>query len=893
MTGNMPRCWCRGPWQSRPVKPQIPSRTGTGQQAIRAMLTGSIGIPFIQASCGLKSWMQKPVKTSSMTGLYLLFMRRPGRTGKNTDGLVKFYGADTRIEGSKEFLEAMGARDITQAGTLYSGIVPEGTPVCKESEQVVLTDQEGQKTGQFEAFTTTRDGLQAQEEDMAQTSYQDQNAGYLVTPQPLGAGTYVLCEIKPPAGYVRTKPVAIEVYSDKTTYYLDGNRDNRVTAAVYDEPGAASPSSPDMADTARIYIGNTPVRLEVSKIKDTDNTVTYRTDTRLTGTELELKQKYGAENLEYAYKNGTYLGYAWYKGTLEYLESRKAAGEDVNPVYVDGVFAGYGLISRPLDTADDLNGYVAGAQMALYDAIEIKENGDSGDYGYDGVEVVRDRNNNVQSVKVKKGYAGTTVEFIREEDEAGSLAGEGGAGTWTYRTIERGDTDILYYSLGDLKVTETGQDGKLYGYDRNGNKVQVKNQESIYVLKGGQPIFELTGGDLTAVKYSAADKIFTLSPGTILYHLDSSGNRDALINPNTGMAYTKEGTKLMVWPVKISKTATGAVIAREKIKTWRIASINADTNQEYITGTYNGNNLVKSMNPVLNGHGLPEYYQKSGQIYKKGNPLYDIDGDFVRYKYEDLLPAYNNAAYRINNKADMADIGNEENTTDDGKLYHRQGEAWVMENAWTTGEKYPNDPFQADQSVGQADMLKRVIPGTYIMEEVKAPSGYARGLPVGITVTESDKVQNTGMEDEKIKVEIVKTDAPSQYRLQVESDYQEGLTITEQKGAYSYSQITGAHLTLYRAKRVYTTDNVTYPKGYYLVKAENQPAQWTVENTADNAPVTVTADWITDGNPKYFEGIPAGDYILEEIEAADGYIRSSMELVVKKNRGSADRQFKK
>ena len=814
--------------------------------------------------------------------------------GENTDGLVKFYGTDTRIEGSKEFLEAMGARNMTQAGDRWTGTVPAGTPICKESEQVILTDQEGQRTGQFEAFTTTRNGLQAEEGDLTKTSYQDQNAGYLVTPQPLGAGTYVLCEIKPPAGYVRTKPVAIEIYSDQTTYYLDGNRDSRVVAAIYDRIprsiGQDNGEAPQgLTDTARIYIGNTPVRLEISKIKDSNQTVTYKTDTRLTGTELELKKKYGIENLEFAYKNGTYLGYAWYKGTLEYLESRKAAGEDVNPVYVDGVFAGYGLISRPLDTADDTNRYVAGAQMALYDAIEIKENGDSGDCGYDGVEVVRDRNNNVQSMKVKKGFAGTTVEFIRKEEEAGSLAGEGGAGTWTYRTIEREDTDILYYSLGDLKVTETGQDGKLYGYDRNGNKIQVKNQESIYVLKGGQPVFELTGGDLTAVKYSAADKLFTLSPGTILYHLDSSGNRDSFVNPTTGMAFTKEGQKLMVWPVKVSKTATGAVIAREKIKTWRIASIHADTDQEYITGTYNGSRLAKNLNPVLNGHGLPEYYQKSVETYKKGNPLYDIDGDYVRYKYEDHLPAYNNSAYRINNKADMEAIGNEEDTTDDGKLYHRQGEAWVMENTWTTGEKYPNDPFQMDMTVGQTDMLKRVIPGSYIMEEVKSPSGYAKGLPVGVTVTETDKVQNTGMEDEKIKVEIVKTDAPGQYRLQVESDYdqgsdpQEGLAVTEPKGAYSYRQISGAHLTLYKAKRVYTTDTMTYPKGYYLVKAENQPAQWTVENTADNAPVTVTADWITDGNPKYFEGIPAGDYILEETEAADGYIRSSMELVVKES----------
>ncbi len=287
------------------------------------------------------------------------------------------------------------------------------------------------------------------------------------------------------------------------------------------------------------------------------------------------------------------------------------------------------------------------------------------------------------------------------------------------------------------------------------------------------------------------------------------------------------------------------------------------------------------MNPVLNDHGLPEYYKGSAETYKKGDPVYDIDGDFVRYKYGDLLPAYNNAAYRINDKTGMENIGKEEDITDDKKLNHRQGEAWIMENTWITGEKYPNDPFKADMTVGQADILKRVIPGTYIMEEVKAPSGYTRGFPEGVIVIETREVQKTGLEDERIKVEIVKTDATDQYRIDVLSDYQEGLTVTESKGAYSYAQISGAHLALYKAKRVYTTDRETYPKGYYFVKTESKAAEWTIENTADNAPVQIIGEWITDGTPKYFEGIPAGDYILEEIDAAIGYVRSSVELTVK------------
>lgn len=820
--------------------------------------------------------------------------------GENTDGLVKFYETDTRIKGSKEFLEAMEAENIRKVDemqgeaeqVLWTGIVPAGTPICEEAKQVILSDQEGRRTGQFEAFTTTRDGLQAKEEDEGKTEYQDQNTGYLVTPQPLGAGAYVLCEIKPPAGYVRTKPVAIEIYSDKTTYYLDGKRDERVAAAIYENQGEDGTMK---EDTARIYVGNTPVRLEVSKIKDSAKTVTYQTETRVEGTELELKQKYGAENLEFGYKNGTYLGYGWFKGTLEALLARKEAGEDVEPVYFSGVFAGYGLVSRPLDTADDKNRYAAGAKMALYDAIEIKENGDSGDYGYEGVEVTRDRNNNVQSIKVKKGYAGNTVEFINKQDQEGSLSGETGEGTWTYQTIDREDTDILFYSLADLTVTETGTDGAVYGYDRNSNKVSVKNRESIFVLKAGKPVFELAGGDLTKVRYTKADKLLTLPSETTLYHLDSEGNRDAFVNPTTGMAYTrssgadptKEGEMLLVWPVKLSKNKTGAIIAREKIRTFRIATVNADTDQEYTTGTYQGKTFQKNMNPVFNSNGLTEYYQKSEETYKKGDPIYDIDGDYVRYKYDDLLEAFNRAAYRINHKADRDAIGSEEDITDDPKLYYRQGEALVMENTWITGETYPNDPFQSEKSVGQADMLKRVIPGKYIMEEVQAPSGYQKGFPQGITVTERKEVQTASMEDPKIKVEITKTDASSQYRIPVISDYdqgsdsKDGLIVTESKSTYSYQQITGAHLALYKAKRVSTTDSNTYPKGYYLVKTENKPAEWTVENTEDNAPVRIVADWITDGKGKYFEGIPAGDYILEETEAASGYVRTSMEITIK------------
>ena len=100
----------------------------------------------------------------------------------------------------------------------------------------------------------------------------------------------MLCELSAPEGYVRTKPIAVEVYSDEVTYYRDGERGQRVAAAVYGEmvtrissngeavqnsdgtkPNGNKPQ--DRGDVARIYVGNTPIRLEIAKVKQEEDFV--------------------------------------------------------------------------------------------------------------------------------------------------------------------------------------------------------------------------------------------------------------------------------------------------------------------------------------------------------------------------------------------------------------------------------------------------------------------------------------------------------------------------------------------------------------------------------------------------------------------------------------------
>lgn len=122
-------------------------------------------------------------------------------------------------------------------------------------------------------------------------------------------------------------------------------------------------------------------------------------------------------------------------------------------------------------------------------------------------------------------------------------------------------------------------------------------------------------------------------------------------------------------------------------------------------------------------HGLVTYYQQSMETYDKAAELYDRNGDFVRSQHSDNLEAYNHAAYAVQEHEMQVD--------ENQALLHRNGEAYVMENTWTTSEQYPNDPFTSVVKEGSADILERVAAGTYIMEELEAPEGFAKALPDG------------------------------------------------------------------------------------------------------------------------------------------------------------------
>ncbi len=911
-------------------------------------------------------------------------------------GRVCFYEKDTTISGTREFLESMGASDIRPMarrislldrllgkdngpGNLCTGVVPAGTPVCEEGEKIILADKKGQQTAAFCSYSTVLDGQMKEELEEKTMAWQFQTVGYLETPQPLGAGVYVICEEKAPSGYARSKPIALEVYSDKVTYYKEGNRDSRVLAAIYEvaaiEQTANKNKPQDTEKLARVNVENMPIKLTVEKLKESgaeaanttkDKTVTYKVSGRIDGSLVEIG---GDPKYEYAYENGQYLGYGWRKGTLEYLASRKAAGEQVQIAYEGSVFAGYGYVTRRLKTADDDNIYVAGARMALFDAIVLRPSGDTQDHAYEGLEIKRNATNNVVQMYVKQGYAGEKTDFVKKKDEDGKeyvteiQTGVDPSGNpiketgnlWGAAALKRPDTDILFYDLDSLDViTVRNSDGRrvIYGYDKSHNRVPIAQAESekanfertdtdhsLFAFKGGIPFLEFVGGDFTKLGYSSRDKLLTVDKETLVYHVDRDGNRDSLVDPYTGMAYVvpegETGGRVMVWAVHTHRDEYGNVIARDKITTSRAATIGE--NQEgygekevlevinhsghpiplkdrpsyehyesgFITGTWedegsgeshrettlqvnsqgqnlnqevltddNNGGFAGKLNPVYDSYGLPQYYQRSEETYDKGTELYDRNGDFVRYQDSDNLEEYNNNAYHINPHDQLYDGSEREEKQIQKKLYHRQGEGYILENVWMTSDKTPNDPFHTEKTPGQPDILKRVPAGNYIMEELESPAGYVKAMPVGIQVGETSGMQYAAVVDKTIKVEFSKIDKSDTQKVKISEIGPDGSSrekgeLTEGKGCYSYGLVSGARLALFPAKRVYGTDR---KEGGYLEKTGEEPVRYEATDSRQGSRKWHEACWVTGDTPVYTEGLPSGTYILEELVTPSGFV---------------------
>ena len=167
----------------------------------------------------------------------------------------------------------------------------------------------------------------------------------------------------------------------------------------------------------------------------------------------------------------------------------------------------------------------------------------------EGVEIQRDRNGNVLDIQVKKGYAGSAFRLKRMTMAAGHYRRRSGM-------IPRYCSTIW----GILRYWRQERMGSYTDLEEMGKKIRITpDTRSVYAFQGGQPFLELAGGDLSRLVYDPGAKAFlSMDPGTEIYHLNQEMQRDACVDPYTGLAYVekirnrslgKDEAHYFVWPV--------------------------------------------------------------------------------------------------------------------------------------------------------------------------------------------------------------------------------------------------------------------------------------------------------------------------------------------------------
>ena len=229
-------------------------------------------------------------------------------------------------------------------------------------------------------------------------------------------------------------------------------------------------------------------------------------------------------------------------------------------------------------------------------------------------------------------------------------------GIWDAEAVERQDTDILYYDLGDLDVfVQKSVDGVVmgYGYNIDHNLVELGQMEedrincaptdrevSVFAFKGGVPYLELTGGNFTEMSYNARDKCFHLPKDALVYHIDKDGNRDALVDAHTGMAYVKDPVTdtVYVWPVKVTRDRLGRTVGTDKITTSRIGETGEHKEAGYVTGTWKPKDDEQS-------HEMATVIQNLGKQNMDGEPIYHGNNGFFEKFMRPVVDEHGLAVY--------------------------------------------------------------------------------------------------------------------------------------------------------------------------------------------------------------------------------------------------------
>lgn len=714
-------------------------------------------------------------------------------------GNVAFETVD--ISGTRKELEARGDVDNIiwdSANNTYKGSITR--PIYDENEQIFLKDDLGNEVGIFKAYSTETEVLK---EDGTVTK---EKLGYIETFNPLGAGTYVLVEVKAPAGYMKSKPIAFEVYKDEITYYADGEANTREKATRYQyvKP-LTSTDKTKYVDVAKVVVKDKPSTLRIHKVEDGDSIVGDKNATDsvinvndkgdlltyiVKGRKEYLQARGDVENIRFDKKEKLYFGEVrktfdkWSEDIVEIDEATALATSNMKPLYkVDtGNYSGYAI--KFLE-------YVSGATMTLFEGLELTKLGS----GYKGVEVIKENG------KIKKIVANHLVTGIHTElSKVGKDKKVPNLPIYDSKEFDNEAVELFFYDLASTK-TITNEAGESFALDDRGNKI------SYIDLNSGLAYTKDDYGKIIAyISENGTKKIAK----EIEVHNDNNIyiNKESVKDENGLVKYYTSGNltyRDLVWDStnsykEIKRLAFGAYILEE-------------TKVPYEKG------YIKAMD---RGFILRESSEKQDLFYDNEFTKLNIAKIDITTKAE--IKDATMSLYRANKVLDNSPRG-----------YHlEKGDLYTE---WISGYEYDdrgNIKLKNGKYVPttKPHFIDHIPVGYYILEERIVPykDGYVKSESIEIEVKETGNVQTSYMEDDYTALEIKKYDTKT------------GKVLSTNKSA---------GLALYKVnldennKPILKTIKDDYGKDIQVptYDKENLIVKW---NTADGMDVKATARLVTD-----------------------------------------------
>lgn len=824
-----------------------------------------------------------------------------GATGVAGTGKVLYKTAT--VTGTRAELEARGDVDgIHWNGSTYEGTVT--VPDYDESEKIIMQDTEGNEVGIFKAYSTIKEVV------TESGKVEKIPVGYIETYQPLGAGVYVLVEVQAPDGYLKSKPVAFEVYSDKVDYYEEGNPNRPVTAEKYQYaiPVMGEENKYQTYDVNKIKVKDYPSQMVIHKVEDGDSKVgdtnalddlsgvndkgdllTYQ----VRGRKEYLEARGDVETITWDPDTKEYYGTVtktfqeWSEVIIRGTEAELLARPDVKVLYeLDGSFSGKGILFRiPVE----------GAALALYKGLEVKRTGKN---QYQGVSAETDEENGT-IIRVTATETGSRLDITTNEKDSGPAHLD----IWDTEEIKDQPVDVYFY---DLETTKTEPDpltGELYVLDGRGNRICYADS-----ITGMAYVYDDYGKLIVYPVDEEGEKQLVQS---IQIHSDGSSETiytdlDAVEDENGLPIYYKDGHVTWqdeVWTTPKDGTHT---ITRLPFGAYILEETDVPFDQGYVQSEYLGIIFRESKE-------IQDFFLQN-EFTKVNIAKLDID---TRTEIQDAkLTLYRAERVEDDIEEDAGEgdvteeVSKEENATEEddrnGGSHLVKGDAYAE---WISGYQYDDDGnprfARPDEMAATSTphWIDHIPAGYYILEETVVPYewGYVQSPPVEILVKETGDVQTFVMEDDYTALEIKKTDSKTGEPLDEEhkatlSLYRARLDESGRPIIKQTKDIPGRQIPLWEETGLVATWKTSDGQAV-LETGRGVTDEYGVTRTVYDYEIHYTdmsedirqaRYYITETGSTRFEYLPVGFYVLLEEFTPEGYATADPMLITVEDKGHAE-----